>query len=221
MKRTVYFLLAILMLALPMTAALGEDVSLAAAQDYVGKDAKLIERELERGFEELEFRDDAYTYEVLVDARSGIVRQVETKSLTLRPSARCELTEEAACDALHLLQPDAVVHYALLEKDDGCYSWQLFAVLNNDLVQYTLSAENGDLLEINLFPGAAEGSTTADELVQALTDAMGAFDLTALEMEWDSDLDALIYSGDATLDGVRYEFESHAEQATLVEWKRD
>lgn len=125
--------------------------------------------------------------------------------------------KQKALDAAKVSLPDAVVDYAVRERDDGRYEWNLFFIQGEQIGVCKVLESTNEIRRVELFKKEA-GVLTASEAVAKLIEKKGAVTVTDLELGWDDD--RLVYEGDAQLDGKRYEFEMKAT-GEIIEWERD
>lgn len=125
--------------------------------------------------------------------------------------------KQKALDAAKVSLPDAVVDYAVRERDDGRYEWNLFFIQGEQIGVCKVLESTNEIRRVELFKKEA-GVLTASEAVAKLIEKKGAVTVTDLELGWDDD--RLVYEGDAELDGKRYEFEMKAT-GEIIEWERD
>lgn len=125
--------------------------------------------------------------------------------------------KQKALDAVKVSLPDAVVDYAVRERDDGRYEWNLFFTQGEQIGKCKVIEESNEIRRVELFKKEA-GVLTASEAVAKLIEKKGAVTVTELDLDWDDG--RLVYEGDAELDGKRYEFEMKAT-GEIIEWERD
>ena len=125
--------------------------------------------------------------------------------------------EENALAALKVSLPDAVVDYAVRERDDGRDEWNLFFVLGNQLGECEVLEATNEICKVTLYE-KPEGALTAGEAMARLSQLKGA--VTVVELELDHDDGSLFYEGEAELGGKRYEFEMTVA-GEIIEWERD
>lgn len=137
MKKFATMLLALLL----MTAtALGESSVSPEVAALVPETAVLLEVEQDDGLMEYEFRDEDMFYEVIV--RDGKAIALITRNAAVKPSKENLLSEEEAVSGL---AGEKLFAYA--EKDDGRWVWKVILREENDLVEYELNAETGEMME--------------------------------------------------------------------------
>lgn len=128
-----------------------------------------------------------------------------------------EVERQNALNAAKVSLPDAVVDYAVRERDDGRYEWNLFFTQGDQLGVCKVLESSNEIRRVELFK-RDPGELTASEAIAKLAEKKGAITVTELELDWDDG--CLTYEGDAELDGKRYEFEMKAN-GTIIEWERD
>lgn len=124
---------------------------------------------------------------------------------------------ERALSALQAHTPGVSVNYAVRERDDGRYEWDLFFTHNGQLGQAEVRESDFSVRRVRLYDRPADG-LTAEEAMAALAREKGAVTIVDLELERDDG--RTVYEGEATLDGRRYEFEMTVS-GRILEWERD
>ena len=218
MKRITALLLTML-LALPLTALATEDAALQQARTMVPASAVLMERETENGLTELEFRDGAQCWDIVLDAANQpVLYQVEYTDV--KGAERAVLDDAAAERAVMVTlqdELDAYIRFIMLEQDDGLYRWKVFVRSGGDWLVYELNAQDGSVMETERYFGAAVVEPGA--AVEALRTQKGDIVLTELDLELDKGRP--VYEGKATLGNTRYAFELLAADGSLLEWEKD
>lgn len=125
--------------------------------------------------------------------------------------------KEKAIAALMVSLPDAAVDYAVRERDDGRYEWNLFFTQNGSLGVCKVLEEKNEIRRVELY-AMREGMLLASEAVAELQTIKPGAVVVDLDLDWDDGV--LCYEGDARLDGKRYEFEMTAA-GRMIEWERD
>lgn len=216
MKKT--FVTVLLAVLLVTAVALAENALLDAAWALVPEDAKLVEQDKDDGLYEYDFRNAEASYEVVLDP-DGAPMMLQTAYSGVKGSEAAALDASAAeTAALAHAGEGAVADISLLVKDGKRFSWRVFVVSGADVVEYELNAENGVLLETEVYYGAAEGLLPSALLAKLKADK-GDITLTDVELELEGGV--LVCSGDGTLGGTRYEFEMLTSDGTVREWKKD
>lgn len=113
--------------------------------------------------------------------------------------------------------PEAVVDYAVRDRDDGRYEWELFFTQGSQIGEVEVIESTNEIRRVTLYE-KPEGALTASEAVALLAEKKGA--LTIIDLELDRDGGSLRYEGEAELDGKRYEFEMRIT-GEIIEWERD
>lgn len=221
MKRKLATLLTLTMLLTPAALAATQEEAQNTAQALVGTEATLTKLELDDGYYEFDFQDANSRYEVTVNAGTGAACKLETKRLNVQKAASAVLDEAAARAAAQETAPEATLHYAVLEKDDGRYEWNVFYSEGGVYGICSVQAETGELYATEVFYGMPEGAMTADQAVEALVAAKGELIIRELDLELDDDTGAYTYEGKAELNGTVYEFELDAVSGSIFEWERD
>ncbi len=154
--------------------------------------------------------------------RKMITALVLTLALLLLASAGLaedfSVQEQNARAAAQVSLPDAAIDYAVRERDDGRYEWELFFSQGDQLGSCEVIEATNEVRRVELF-ARPEGGLTASEAMALLAQKKGA-ELTILELELDWDDGWLVYEGEAELGGRRYEFEMTAT-GDIIEWERD
>jgi len=125
--------------------------------------------------------------------------------------------KQKALDAFKVSLPDAVLDYAVRERDDGRYEWNLFFTQGEQLGMCKVLESSNEIRRVELFKKTG-GVLNASEAMAKLAEKKGNVVVTELELDWDDG--RLVYEGDAELDGKRYEFEMKADGG-IIEWERD
>ena len=125
--------------------------------------------------------------------------------------------KEKAVAAVNVSMPEAVVDYAVRERDDGRYEWDLFFTQGNQLGEVEVVESTNEIRKVTLFE-KPEGGLTAGEAMALLAEKKGA--VTIMDLSLDLDDGRLRYEGEAELDGKRYEFEMRVT-GEIIEWERD
>ncbi|MBP3428286.1 MAG: hypothetical protein J6M47_08515 [Clostridia bacterium] len=124
---------------------------------------------------------------------------------------------EKAAAALQAHTPGAQVDYAVRERDDGRYEWDLFFTLGGQLGEAEIAESDYAVRRVRQVD-MPEGGLTASQAMAVLAQEKG--DITIIDLELERDDGSLRYEGEAELDGKRYEFEISVT-GKIVEWKRD
>ena len=124
---------------------------------------------------------------------------------------------EKAAATLYAHTPGAVIDYAVRERDDGRYEWDLFFTCNGQLgvaevIEFDFSVRRVKLYDMS------EETLSASQAVAMLAQQKGNVQIIDLELDWDDS--RLQYEGEAMLNEKRYEFELSATGA-IREWERD
>ena len=141
----------------------------------------------------------------------------EPLSAPASPETEFAAERQQAIDALLAQNPGAVVDYAVRERDDGRYEWDLFFTLNGQLGECEVREEGFEVRRTVLYDKPAD-ALTASEALAALVQAKG--DVVVIDLELDREGSRLVYEGEATLNGKYYEFELNAN-GSIIEWERD
>lgn len=187
----------------------------AAAAGLIPATARLVERDADDGLTEYAFRDGDTRYELLMRGDTLLQLEIESPVWTYDPSA--QTAETAGAAALKHL-PGAAVDTAVLETTARGQVWIVFLRLDGDVYELEMDAATSRVLQSTRFFGASD-VMTVDALWQAVCRDKGQAQLTEISLEYDDG--RLIYTGDATLEGRRYEFEALASSGKLLEWDRD
>lgn len=124
---------------------------------------------------------------------------------------------QLAMDALQAHTPGAVVDYAVRERDDGRYEWDLFFTLDGQLGQAEISEDGYEVRKVKFYEMPLDGLKAADAMA-ALTLEKG--EITIIDLELDRDDGSIRYEGEASLGDKRYEFEISIT-GSIIEWERD
>lgn len=124
---------------------------------------------------------------------------------------------ENALAALEVSMPQAVVDYAVRDRDDGRYEWDIFFTQGSQLGVCEVLESTNEIRKVTLYE-KPEGALTASEAMALLTEKKGALEIVDLDL--DRDDGRLCYEGEAELSGKRYEFEMSIT-GEIIEWERD
>lgn len=222
-KKIIASIAAIATLATPV--AMAQSVGTDAA--YISADAKLVKQENEGAYIEYEYRDEAANAEVeaLADA-SGKYIIVKTEYVIAPGARESKLDEAAANETAQGILPGCEVDYAYSCLDDGLNEWHAFCLLDGDMWRLTFTADNGDVIETEVIPGAADEAAatpmlSASGAIDALKAAKGNIAITDLDFDFDDDAGIMYYEGECTLDGKKYEFKINAYDGSIAEWELD
>lgn len=122
-----------------------------------------------------------------------------------------------ALAAMKVSLPDAVVDYAVRERDDGRYEWDLFFTQGNQLGECEVLESTNEIRKVTLYE-KPEGALNAGEAMALLAQKKG--EIQVMDLELDRDGGSLRYEGEAELGGKRYEFEMSIT-GEIIEWERD
>lgn len=222
-KKIIASIAAIATLATPV--AMAQSVSTDAA--YISADAKLVKQENEGAYIEYEYRDEAANAEIeaLADA-SGKYVIVKTEYVIAPGARESKVDEAAANETAQGILPGCEVDYAYSCLDDGLNEWHAFCLLDGDMWRLTFTADNGDVIETEVIPGAADEAAatpmlSASGAIDALKAAKGNIAITDLDFDFDDDAGIMYYEGECTLDGKKYEFKINAYDGSIAEWELD
>lgn len=222
-KKIIASIAAIATLAAPV--AMAQSVGTDAA--YISADAKLVKQENEGAYIEYEYRDEAANAEIeaLADA-SGKYVIVKTEYVIAHGARESKLDEAAANETAQGILPGCEVDYAYSCLDDGLNEWHAFCLLDGDMWRLTFTADNGDIIETEVIPGAADEAAatpmlSASGAIDALKAAKGNIAITDLDFDFDDDTGIMYYEGECTLDGKKYEFKINAYDGSIAEWELD
>lgn len=222
-KKIIASIAAIATLATPvaMAQSVGTDAT------YISADAKLVKQENEGAYIEYEYRDEAANAEIeaLADA-SGKYVIVKTEYVIAPGARESKLDEAAANETAQGILPGCEVDYAYSCLDDGLNEWHAFCLLDGDMWRLTFTADNGDVIETEVIPGAADEAAatpmlSASGAIDALKAAKGNIAITDLDFDFDDDVGIMYYEGECTLDGKKYEFKINAYDGSIAEWELD
>lgn len=125
--------------------------------------------------------------------------------------------KEKAIAALKVSMPEAVVDYAVRDRDDGRYEWELFFEVGGQLGKCEVREDSNEIRKVSLYD-KPEGALKASEAMELLAQKKGAIEI--IELDLDREGKGLCYEGEAELDGKRYEFEMSVF-GEIIEWERD
>jgi len=126
--------------------------------------------------------------------------------------------KESAIAAVQAANPGAVIDYAVRERDDGRYEWNVFFSQDGVLGEAKVLEEGFEVRRVELFSQSREDSLTASAAMEKLALEKGEMTIVDLDLDWDDG--ALRYEGEAEMNGKRYEFEMNAD-GRIIEWERD
>ena len=124
---------------------------------------------------------------------------------------------EQAASAFLAQMPGAVIDYAVRERDDGRYEWDLFFTLDGQLGECEIAGSVFDDRRVSRYD-MPENALNASQAMALLAQAKG--DVQILDLELDREKGQLCYEGEALLENKRYEF-SVSVLGEILEWKRD
>lgn len=122
-----------------------------------------------------------------------------------------------ALAAVKVSLPEAVIDYAVRERDDGRYEWDLFFTQGSQIGEVEVLESTNEIRKVTLYE-KPEGALTASEAMALLAEKKGAIQI--IDLELDRDGGSLRYEGEAELGGKRYEFEMRVT-GEIIEWERD
>ena len=125
---------------------------------------------------------------------------------------------EGALAAVMASMPDAEIGYAVRDRDDGRYEWNVFFRQNGVLGEAKVLEEGFELRKVELFNQSREDSLSASAAMAKLAAEKGEMAIVDLSLDWDDG--RLSYEGEAEMNGKRYEFEISAD-GRIIEWERD
>lgn len=124
----------------------------------------------------------------------------------------------SAIAAVQRSMPDAVIDYAVRERDDGRYEWNVFFRQDGVLGEAKVLEAGNEVRRVEMFNQSREGALTASEAMARLAAEKGGMTVVELELDWDDG--RLAYEGEAEMNGRRYEFEITTD-GVIIEWERD
>jgi len=144
-----------------------------------------------------------------------VVHAEEGVKVQVAPEYLAEYEQAAAAFLAHT--PGAVIDYAVRERDDGRYEWDLFFTLNGQTGECEVA---GSPLKVRsvVLRDMPENALTASQVMQKLAQEKG--NVQILDLELDRDDGRLCYEGEALLENKRYEF-TVSVFGDILEWKRD
>ena len=209
MKKWLMILLALLVLSSVALAEMPQAVG-----NLIPATAQLVDMEMDDGLRVYEYRDGNTRYDVSM--RGDTVLMLETTSPV--GDAVPAPTDEALMTELMKQLPEATVDGVYTVKDDGRQRRVAFLRQGGDVYEFVTEAETAKVVRMTQVFGAGEIASLPDAW-RAVQDAKGAVVLTDVELEYDDG--RLVYKGDASLNGKRFEFEILAENGKLLQWERD
>lgn len=129
--------------------------------------------------------------------------------------ADSQQTAEAAFKAK---MPGATLDFTILDRDDGCFEWEIFFSEGVSLGVCEVDAQTGEIFRTRTYSELPAGALSADKAIEALGKAKG--NVTVLELDLERDDGRLVYEGEAELDGRFYDFEMTVD-GRIIEWERD
>ena len=124
---------------------------------------------------------------------------------------------EQAASAFLAQMPGAVIDYAVRERDDGRYEWDLFFTLDGQLGECEIAGGVFNDRRVSLYD-MPENALNASQAMALLAQEKGNVQIVDLEL--DREKGQLCYEGEALLENKRYEF-SVSVLGEILEWKRD
>lgn len=147
--------------------------------------------------------------------------------LTMALAAQAALAESAAdpnaaarekaIAAMKVSMPEAQLHYALRERDDGRWKWELFFTQGTSMGVCKVNEDSNTIRKVELYD-KPEGALTADQAMEKLMSEKGASAI--IELDIDREGGGLYYEGECEVGGRRYEFEMEVG-GSIIEWERD
>lgn len=205
----------LLLLALLSGCAQGAAETADYAQ-YLPEGARYVKEEPEGGGTEIAYEGaDGVKYRLLVDA-SGAVRALETHRK--RPDGNYTsslLGEYGAFEIVRTRFPDAELRSASLRTDDGDQVCVMIFASGDSLYAYEMAANDGYALDSTRFFGYTKD---ADPTAQILL-SYPAAEITRLELDFERGV--AVYKGEATVEGIGYDFEVDFATGQLLEWDMD
>jgi len=125
---------------------------------------------------------------------------------------------EGAIAAVQAQMPDAEIDYAVRDRDDGRYEWNVFFRQNGVLGEAKVLENGFELRKVELFNQSRADSLNARQAMTKLALEKGEMTVVDLGLDWDDG--SLIYEGEAEMNGKRYEFEITVD-GVVIEWERD
>lgn len=201
-----------------LVAAVLFSVALAEMPQAVGNlipaTAQLVDMEMDDGLRVYEYRDGNTRYDVSM--RGETLLMLETTNPA--GDAVSAQTDEALVAELLKLLPDAAVDGVYHVKDDGRQRRVAFLRKGGDVYEVVTEADSAKVVRMTQIFGAGEIASLPDAW-RSVQDAKGAAAVTDVELEFDDG--RLVYQGDASLNGRKFEFEILAENGKLLQWEND
>ena len=142
-------------------------------------------------------------------------QEEESVQVQVAPEHLAEYEQAASAFLAHM--PGAVIDYAVRERDDGRYEWDLFFTLDGQLGECEIVGLAFDDRRVSLFD-MPENALNASQAMALLAQEKGNIQITELEL--DREKGQLCYEGEAQLENKRYEFAVSLD-GKILEWKRD
>lgn len=210
---------------LPLTACATlastvDDPAMQLAQEKVPAGSVYQKTEREHGFTEYTFEVPGgnETYEVTINDSTGAVFSVESEVRGGRGGNGDTMMLEQAGNVVRGEWPDAQILYGSSKRDDGAYEYTVLFESGDMLGKYDLNTDTGAILERDMYYGT-QALMRPDAIVRAIQAAHPGAEVTHLSL---GDDDGIVeYSGKATLNGARYEFEVRASDGQIIEWEID
>ena len=209
MKKWLMILLVLLVLS---SVALAEMPR--AVGNLIPATAQLVDMDMDDGIREYEYRDGNTRYDVSMRGETLLMLKTTSPVGDAAPAP----TDEALVTELMKQLPEATVDGVYTVKDDSRQRRVAFLRQGGDVYEFVTEAETAKVVHMTQFFGAAD-ITSLPDAWRALQDAKGAAVLTDVELEYDDG--RLVYKGDASLNGRRFEFEILAENGKLLQWEKD
>lgn len=162
-------------------------------------------------------------FSLMLPAQAILIPAEEPEPTDIQPTPIVQVDPEyadelqQALDALQAHTPGAVVDYAVRERDDGQYEWDLFFTLNDQLGQCEMREDGFEIRRVTLYDMPLDG-LTASETMAVLMQEKG--DIQIIGLELDHDDGRIRYEGEASLGEKLYEFEISIN-GNIIEWERD
>ena len=198
-----------------LVAAVLFSVALAEMPQAVGNlipaTAQLVDMEMDDGLRVYEYRDGNTRYDVSMRGETLLMLE------TTNPAGDAVSAQALVAELIKLL-PDAAVDGVYHVKDDGRQRRVAFLRKGGDVYEVVTEADSAKVVRMTQVFGAGE-ITSLPDAWRSVQDAKGAAAVIDVELEFDDG--RLVYQGDASLNGRKFEFEILAENGKLLQWEND
>ena len=200
----------------------------AIAEDYVPSTAVYLKLETDDGVYDYTFWDEAAqtSYEVIVDPATEKVLKVDSDIADAGGSRTVAITEADARAKLLAEYPAANVDFAVLDLDDGRYTYKVVFTTSEFSGVYKVNPETGAVMEREfdyVLPATSanvSGSSVTAE--QAKTMILSRVpNGTFADFSYDRDDGRTVYEGEIVSGDTVYDFELDAATGRFLEWEAE